>query len=408
MVATTRTNSHRKKHSGHHQKRNKPFYKVYAPYIPLILLVVANVAIGFGWRLPQKRDVLAYATSMSPQAILDSTNTQRTAYQVPPLTLNAKLSSAAQTKANDMATRNYWSHNTPEGHTPWSFITTAGYSYSKAGENLAYGFTEVNGSLGLTQGWMNSAEHKANLINTNYTEVGFGISNAPVYQGQSQETIVVAMYATPYTTPSTTKQVVPEKKATPKSSSLPIPAPAKQSDSIHEVTVTVLNKAGNPEPNVKVTLHSDPMVGYTDSNGVVLFKNVAAGEHTATVETPDGTAETKLQVSAPQEKVSLIVNKSIPANQTSLNNTALITPLNTKKSSQLNTITHGAAPWLTLLLTIISVVGVAYLVIKHSVKIHKLIIKGEKYVLHHALLDVTIINFTLFCYLVSRTVGYIL
>lgn len=410
MVANTRTTSHHKKHYGHHQKRSKPFYKVYAPYIPLFLLVIANITLGFGWRLPQKKNVLAYATSMSPQTILDSTNTQRTASSVGLLTLNTKLNNAAQTKATDMATRNYWSHNTPEGNTPWSFITNAGYSYSKAGENLAYGFTEVDGSMGLIQGWINSPEHKANLLNANYTEVGFGIVDAANYQGQSLQTIVVALYAKPYSTPAAPKPNTTSSKksnTTPNEATKPTSS-TSSSDSTHEVIITILNKSGDPEPNVKVTLHSDPMVGYTDSNGVVTFKNVEKGEHTATAETPDGIAETKLQVTAQQEKVSLTVNKSTPENQTSLNSNGNTKPISPKKSSQLSIITHGAAPWLALLLTIFSVIGASYLIIKHSIKIHKLVIKGEKYVHRHALLDATIVSFVIFCYLISRSIGTIL
>jgi len=39
-----------------------------------------------------------------------------------------RLDSAAQAKANDMAARSYWSHNTPDGQTPWTFMTAAGYN----------------------------------------------------------------------------------------------------------------------------------------------------------------------------------------------------------------------------------------------------------------------------------------
>lgn len=407
MVANTRISSHHKKHYGHHQKRSKPFIKVYAPYIPLLLLVVANILIGFGWKSHSKKDVLGYATSMSPQVILDSTNVQRTANSVSPLALNSKLNTAAQAKANDMASRDYWSHDTPDGKTPWSFITNAGYSYTKAGENLAYGFTEVDGNQGLIQGWMNSPEHKANLINSSYTEVGFGIANAANYQGQSQETIVVAMYAKPYSTITVTKPSTSASKPT-ISTATPKLSPVASTEQTHEVIITILNKAGKPEPNVKVTLHSDPMVAYTDDNGVVSFKNVASGEHTAIAESAEGTAETKLQVTAAQEKVSLTVYKATPANQTSLGSASKTTPVSSKKSTPLSVLTRGNAPWLALLLTILAIMGAGFVVIKHSVKVHKLVVKGEKYVLRHALLDVTIVSFVVFCYLISRSVGTIL
>jgi uncharacterized protein YkwD len=197
--------AHRKRH-GEHQKRTGHFLKVYTPYLPVVIFFI----LSFWLLKPYYRtatpaanpEVLAYSTDIANNTLLTATNQKRTASGVASLAYNAKLTSAAQTKANDMATRNYWSHNTPEGTPPWAFITNAGYSYSIAGENLAYGFriTNTNTStneIGVIDGWMASPTHKENLLNGKFTEVGFGIANAPSYQGLSQQTIVVAMYATP-------------------------------------------------------------------------------------------------------------------------------------------------------------------------------------------------------------------
>ena len=79
--------------------------------------------------------VLDYAASMSTSGLLSSTNSTRSSSGISALSLNAKLNAAAQAKANDMASRNYWSHNTPEGNPPWVFVNAQGYSYQKLGEN---------------------------------------------------------------------------------------------------------------------------------------------------------------------------------------------------------------------------------------------------------------------------------
>jgi hypothetical protein len=71
-----------------------------------------------------------------------------------------------------MAARDYWSHNTPDGQTPWSFITAAGYNYQTAGENLAYGFSTASDTV---TGWMNSTEHRANILNGKFKELGVGV-----------------------------------------------------------------------------------------------------------------------------------------------------------------------------------------------------------------------------------------
>lgn len=150
--------------------------------------------------------VLGYATDISVQNLLTDTNQQRTDNGEATLALNAQLDQAAQAKANDMATRDYWSHNTPDGQTPWSFITTAGYSYSMAGENLAYGFTTTADTI---TGWMNSPEHRANILNTGFKEVGFGVIDIANYQNSGAQTLVVAMYASPASVPAPVAAVAP-------------------------------------------------------------------------------------------------------------------------------------------------------------------------------------------------------
>jgi hypothetical protein len=164
--------------------------------------------------------VLGYATNISVSALLQETNIQRGDNGQPALSLNSQLSQAAQAKATDMAQRDYWSHTTPDGQQPWQFIAAAGYSYSSAGENLAYGFDSSNGTVA---GWMNSSGHRANMLNNSYSEVGFGIANAPSYQGDGEETIVVAMYAKPYGIASPTTLQTGRKETAP-----PVTKPAEQ------------------------------------------------------------------------------------------------------------------------------------------------------------------------------------
>lgn len=167
-------------------------HRHYWPYIPVLLLVIATFLVSMVQ--PTKRGVLAYATNMSAQGLLDATNDQRSKAQASSLALSSSLNAAAQAKAEDMVARNYWSHDTPDGQEPWVFITNAGYSYQKAGENLAFGFTDSQDAV---TGWMNSPTHRDNLLDTNFTEVGFGIANSNNFDGNGEETVVVAMYAQP-------------------------------------------------------------------------------------------------------------------------------------------------------------------------------------------------------------------
>ena len=178
-----------KKHPHH-------YAKVYWPYIPLIMFVIIGLWVGKPFVERSQRGVLAYTTDVTSADLLIDTNQARESQNSRPVQLNSQLSQAAQAKANDMVARNYWAHITPEGKTPWVFIDKTGYQYQKAGENLAFGFVDTNNII---KGWMNSPAHKENLLNTDYTEVGFGIANSQNYQGTGPETIVVAFYGQPGT-----------------------------------------------------------------------------------------------------------------------------------------------------------------------------------------------------------------
>jgi hypothetical protein len=156
------------------------------------------MSIGLiGTVLPRHSQVLGAQTDLSPATLLADTNIQRSNDHETLLTSDSRLTEAAQRKASDMVSRDYWSHNTPDGRTPWSFITTAGYSYTRAGENLAYGFTSSEATIA---GWMNSPEHRANILESHYSQVGFGVAEARDFNGSGPTMVVVALYAQPATT----------------------------------------------------------------------------------------------------------------------------------------------------------------------------------------------------------------
>jgi Cysteine-rich secretory protein family len=184
---------HHKKRVGAHHRHTKDYTRHYWPYLPLAAIVGLGLLANVVWS-QRSGSVLGASTDVSASELLSDTNTQRLDDHESPLLLNDRLTSAAQAKADDMVARNYWSHDTPDGQTPWTFITAAGYSYASAGENLAYGFSS---SSALTNGWMNSPEHRANILNQHFSQVGFGVARSPNFQKQGPETVVVAMYAEP-------------------------------------------------------------------------------------------------------------------------------------------------------------------------------------------------------------------
>jgi uncharacterized protein YkwD len=98
-------------------------------------------------------------------------NKDRAANGLAALKSNSQLTRLAENYAKDMISRGFFAHNNPEGQTPFDRMNQAGISYRTAGENLA-----INSSVTAAEtAFMNSAGHRANILNSSYTEVGIGV-----------------------------------------------------------------------------------------------------------------------------------------------------------------------------------------------------------------------------------------
>jgi hypothetical protein len=124
--------------------------------------------------------------------LVELTNQDRAQNKLDGLTVNSLLTEAAQAKANDMAKNGYFAHTSPTGLTPWYWFKQAGYSFTYAGENLAVDFTD---SDTVNQAWMNSPEHRANILNSHFTDIGIATAQG-MYEGQ-ETTFVVQEFASP-------------------------------------------------------------------------------------------------------------------------------------------------------------------------------------------------------------------
>lgn len=160
----------------------------------VLVLSVFNLGLRF---IRARTDVLGYTTDIHVEQLLSATNLKRREAGLDPLALNRELSQAAALKAQDMFAKGYWSHNSPDGKTPWDFILTSGYRYTVAGENLAKNFST---SIGVMDAWMASPTHRANIVKGGYRDVGFAVVNG-VLNGE-ETTLVVQMFgATPTPAP---------------------------------------------------------------------------------------------------------------------------------------------------------------------------------------------------------------
>lgn len=244
-----KTPTHHKKRHGQHHRRSQRYLKTYLPYMPVLIAVALSLTLSNFQ--PSRGGTLAYATEIGVSSLLEATNSQRNSNGQQLLRLNSNLSTAAQAKAQDMVSRNYWSHNTPDGQEPWVFVSNAGYQYIKAGENLAYGFLTSNETV---NGWMNSPTHRNNLLDGAFSEVGFGFMNANNFNSSGPETVVVAMYGSPKTLAAVNPQSA-ELSAQPVAQASPIAPVATQTAGKKPVTtdtpVASTNQDG-PQPVSRV------------------------------------------------------------------------------------------------------------------------------------------------------------
>lgn len=146
-----------------------------------VLATFAIIILNFGF--------FGVTQAASANTLVEMANSSRVSENLNTLTVNEKLSSAAQAKATDMFKNQYFAHIAPSGKTPWDFINAANYKYSYAGENLSIGFTN---DAELHNAWLNSPTHRANIMGANYNEIGIAIASG-MYQG-SETTIVVQMF----------------------------------------------------------------------------------------------------------------------------------------------------------------------------------------------------------------------
>lgn len=319
--------------------------KTYWPYIPMLLVVAIGFFVNMG--LSARHGVLGYATGMSVSGLLDETNNQRSQNGRTALALNNLLSQAAQQKANDMAARDYWSHTSPEGTQPWEIISAVGYNYAVMGENLAYGF-DTNDST--VAAWMNSAEHRQNVLDSDFTDVGFGIANSPNYQGGGPETIVVAEYAVPKAVPAPAPRQNTPVAAQQPAAARPAPAPV--------ATAPAPTPAVTPVPVTSAPAASTPT--------------------SAATQRPAQTAQT-------------------PATQ----------QLGSQEVARVDVLTQGNGEWLVIAAAVIISVGALSFVYRHLRMWRRYLVRGEEFVIHHPLLDTIIVAGVVVGFILTQTAGFI-
>ncbi len=148
---------------------------------------------AFAFLIPLMIPGASYADTLPAEpitktAIIDGANTARVAVGLPKLIADQRLALAAQTKAEDMAAKGYFSHTSPNGETALDLIRKADYPIHYAAENLAVHFVKADD---VQQSWMNSPTHRLNIVDPRYKDIGIGVANG--YFERQETTFVVEL-----------------------------------------------------------------------------------------------------------------------------------------------------------------------------------------------------------------------
>jgi hypothetical protein len=115
------------------------------------------------------------ADDLTTSRLAEAVNVLRAQNGLPALTVQAQLNQAAQSHADYLAMTNTFTHSGAGGSTHLNRIRATGYPMCAGTENIASGAWEPDTIVRL---WASSSGHRANMLGSQYTELGVGRSQS--------------------------------------------------------------------------------------------------------------------------------------------------------------------------------------------------------------------------------------
>jgi uncharacterized protein YkwD len=150
------------------------------------LVAVLGCALALaGTALGAKRNARVGNASLAVQ-VLGAVNQVRVQHGLVPLKLSSALSAAALQHANEMAHDGYFSHDSANGSSFWKrvqrYYASNGFGFWSVGENLLWSSPDVD-ATGAIKMWMESPEHRANLLTPRWREIGLAAVHQAAARG---------------------------------------------------------------------------------------------------------------------------------------------------------------------------------------------------------------------------------
>lgn len=114
-------------------------------------------------------DANSQLTEKYATEVLQLINAERAKIGLSALTTTNSLSDAANLRAAEI--KGLFSHTRPDGSNSFTVLDKYNINYQAAGENIAYGQKTPEA---VVEAWMNSAGHRANILNSSFGKVGIG------------------------------------------------------------------------------------------------------------------------------------------------------------------------------------------------------------------------------------------
>lgn len=104
------------------------------------------------------------------ETLVRLTNRERADAGCAPLHTDRRLRASAQAHSEDMSANDYFSHTARDGRGSYERMSAAGHP-APGGENIAYGYPDP---AEVVQVWMESAGHRRNILDCEFTAIGVG------------------------------------------------------------------------------------------------------------------------------------------------------------------------------------------------------------------------------------------
>jgi uncharacterized protein YkwD len=166
------------------------------PAVSIPVVIAPPILVSKPTTTPSVPVILKPVPTSTPSSdILIYTNKERAEKSLNLLIGNVVLNKIAKLRLEDLFSKQYFEHESPDGQSAVDVAKQVGYEYLLIGENLALG--NFGGDKGIVEAWMDSPGHRANILNAKYKELGVA-ERTGEFEG-STVTIAVQIFGEPAT-----------------------------------------------------------------------------------------------------------------------------------------------------------------------------------------------------------------